>query len=162
MIGKQIHAKGCSDAFKEGARNWGWLRKEWGEEEHDEDERVTETWGMRSHARCRHGNASLLLLHPGKELSLLVLVLEDGRRNELFQIKPLLCWRTLINLTTLPTIPVALVIMLATNPLKRMIWNFTGGPDIICGASCCMSASVGLTECVNIYEIISHTPGPEV
>lgn len=70
MIGKQIHAKGCSDAFKEGGRNCGWLRKERGEEEHGEDEHVTET--------CRHANALLLLLHPGKGLSLLVLVARRG------------------------------------------------------------------------------------
>lgn len=101
MIGKQIHAKGCSHAFEEGGRNYGWLRKERGEKEHDEDEHVTETRQTRSYARCRHGNASLLPLHPGKELSLPVSV-------ELSQIKPLLYSqplqkRTLITLTTLPT-----------------------------------------------------------
>lgn len=131
MIGKQVHAKGCSGTFKGGGRNCGWLRKERGEEERGKSS-VYRFW-----------------------------LREEGRRSE--QIKPLPPQRwTLINPTTLPTIPAAPVIMLATNPLKRMIWNFTGGPDLIRSASRCMSATVGPMECANIYEITSHTPGPEV
>lgn len=184
MIGKQIHAKGCGDAFKEGGRNCE--RSEAKRNMTRIRIRITfidptsgkfpcyssspwmsmlpkpDTWGA--------AVTEMLRFHcfiQGKSSVYWFWLREDGRQNEPFQIKPLLYWqppqrRTLINLTTLPTIPVALVIMLATNPLKRMIWNFTGGPDIIRSASCCMSATLGLMECVNIYGIISHTPGQAV
>lgn len=41
--GKQIHTKCCSNAFKEGGRNCGWLQNDQNKEEIDDEEHFTET-----------------------------------------------------------------------------------------------------------------------